>query len=173
MPRIYTKRDPIERFNSKVLKTETCHIWQGAKVGSGPVKYGKFCSKTTPPKVILLAHRWIFEQTHGSIPDGMFVLHKCDNPSCVRIDHLFLGTPKQNTEDMLSKKRHFARNGELSGQAKLSDKKVALIRRLAFDGEDRESLAKRFGVCLTTIRSAILGLTWRKPTDRRLAKWSL
>jgi hypothetical protein len=173
MPRIYTKRDPMERFNSKVLKTETCHIWQGTRLGKGGTLYGIFAHRTSRPKATCLAHRWIFEQTHGLIPDGMFVLHKCDNPACVRIDHLFLGTPQQNTQDMLRKKRNFVRNGELSGMAKLSDAQVADLRRRAKNGESRKSLANRFKTCATNVRSIILGLSRSRPADRRLAKWGL
>jgi HNH endonuclease len=51
--------------------------------------------------------RFIWEEAHGQIPEGMFVCHRCDNPRCIRLDHLFLGSPLDNAEDMMKKGRHF------------------------------------------------------------------
>jgi len=51
-------------------------------------------------------HRVVFEECHGPIPDGMYVCHTCDNPPCINIDHLFLGTPRDNMLDKVAKGRH-------------------------------------------------------------------
>lgn len=51
-------------------------------------------------------HRWIWEQKYGPIPDDKKVLHKCDNPACINVDHLFLGTQKDNVQDAVNKGRH-------------------------------------------------------------------
>lgn len=52
------------------------------------------------------AHKWAWEKIHGPVPKGLFVCHKCDNPRCENLEHLFLGTPLQNMQDKMAKNRH-------------------------------------------------------------------
>lgn len=68
------------------------------------------------------AHRWTWAEEHGPIPDGMCVLHRCDNPPCVNLDHLFLGTPKDNMRDMWQKGRGVS-------LTKLTDAQVEEVRQ--------------------------------------------
>ena len=91
-------RVTAERFWAKVDRSGECWLWTGPQVGRG---YGKtsFNGKTQR------AHRVSWELTYGPIPAGVFVCHKCDNPLCVRPEHLFLGTPLDNVRDMCAKKR--------------------------------------------------------------------
>jgi len=94
------KQEPMEvRFWRFVNKTDECWLWQGAKVGQGG--YGNF----GVDKKHHLAHRVSYELANGPIPDGMWVLHRCDNPPCVNPDHLFLGTRSDNMKDAHQKGR--------------------------------------------------------------------
>ncbi len=88
----------LNRFFSKIKKTKKCWGWTGTKHQFG---YGSFSFKSKK----INAHRFSYIVHCGPIPNGMCVLHKCDIPECVNPDHLFLGTQKDNMEDMASKGR--------------------------------------------------------------------
>jgi len=93
-----------KRFEKFFIKSEdeSCWLWLGTKMTTG---YGQF--RLSPPKRATVgAHRMSWELYHGPIPDGMYVLHKCDVRACVRPDHLFLGSQKDNVHDMISKGRY-------------------------------------------------------------------
>jgi hypothetical protein len=87
-----------DRFWSKVDQSGDCWIWTATRSGKG---YGQFGVDGR----LVIAHRWAYEAERGSIPPGLFVCHRCDVPACVRPDHLFLGTAKENSEDMVRKGR--------------------------------------------------------------------
>jgi len=91
---------PEERFWGHVQKTETCWLWVAALNNKG---YGKFLSLAHGPGTY--AHRFSWMLHYGPIPQGLCVLHKCDVPRCIRPDHLFLGTHKDNMRDMVAKGR--------------------------------------------------------------------
>lgn len=84
-------------FNQQVLMTSYCHIWLGShnNHGYGQIHRGRKW----------LAHRYAWVQEHGNIPDDTILMHICDNPACVRVSHLRVGTMRDNTHDMVGKKR--------------------------------------------------------------------
>jgi hypothetical protein len=87
-----------ERFWPKVKKTDGCWLWTALIEKSG---YGRFWYKGR----MCTASRVVWNIVNGEIPDGLYVLHHCDVRNCVRPDHLFLGTKKDNSVDMLNKGR--------------------------------------------------------------------
>ena len=89
----------LERFWSKVNKTDGCWEWTGARTAPG--WHGVV--RTAGRKVV--AHRFAWELENGPVPDGLRVLHHCDNPACVRADHLWLGTQRENMIDASAKGR--------------------------------------------------------------------
>lgn len=95
------KSDPLDRFWSYVKKSDGCWEWTG-HVMSPDRPYGYFSVGATQYR----AHRWIFERLHGALPRDVYVCHRCDNPRCVRPNHLFSGTAKDNMQDCLRKGRH-------------------------------------------------------------------
>lgn len=127
-------------FWSKVdLRPEGCWLWKGSTDAYG---YGQFCRRFSG-KRIHKAHRVAWEKSKGPIPDGQQVLHRCDNPSCVNPEHLFLGTQLENIADMVGKLRN--PKGEKHGSAKLSDDQIDAIRLLGASMPQRK-IAERFGV---------------------------
>lgn len=107
------------------------------------------------------AHRVAWMLTHGPIPEGMVVCHSCDNPPCCNIAHLWLGTPAQNSADMVAKGRSFRLSGASHPACSLTPDIVAHIRdAYHLRGESADSLAARLGHHKMTIWKAALGRTY-------------
>src|SRR5687768_7875966 len=92
------------RFNRYVSRGDGCWAWTGVMGTNG---YGLFWVRRGFKQYSSVgAHRVAWRLANGPVPDGLWVLHRCDNPRCVRPDHLFLGTHSDNMRDMWSKNRH-------------------------------------------------------------------
>lgn len=163
MTRITSLRKPLrDRFFEKVdvQSPNECWMWTGSKSkkGYGRIGLGRRESGNA------MAHRVSYELHVGPIPDGMVVLHKCDNPSCVNPDHLRVGTQVENLLDMRSKGRHRwgeRPSGERHPMSKLTVEQVADIRSKRNHGQTLSSLAKEFGVVVGTIHFIVSGGTWK------------
>lgn len=92
-------KTPIERFWLHVKKTDGCWLWTGHRDYHS---YGRF---RTGKGTRMFAHRFAWELLRDKIPAGMIICHRCDNPSCVNPEHLFVGTNADNTRDMFQKNR--------------------------------------------------------------------
>ena len=104
------------------------------------------------------AHRRMYSLTKGEIPEGVHVLHSCDNRSCVNPDHLWLGTNADNMHDKYLKNRQ--NKGETHGMHVLTEDNVRGIRRLIKQGETHRQIAQLFGVSEGAIGNINLGRTW-------------
>ncbi len=125
---ILTPLSPQERFWTKVAKGDNCWLWmQGKSAG-----YGRF-NLWRGPSHSVLAHRYAWELTYGPIPDDLPVLHRCDNPPCVRPDHLFLGTQADNLRDMHTKNRQ-------AGPPAVNARKTRCIHGHPFDATNTAML---------------------------------
>lgn len=146
----------IFRFRSKVKIRGKCWIWAGAKNSDG---YGSFKLNGRAEK----SHRIAYILKHGSIPNGMHVLHRCDTPACCNPDHLFLGTHQDNIKDMDSKGRRGVAVGDRNGRrlhperwhvpwgdghsnTKLSEADLVTVREMLSVGIAQKNIAERFNV---------------------------
>ncbi len=145
-----------ERFWYRVKKTDTCWIWIGGKDTKG---YGCY-SRENGGRAHIVAYANLVEP----VPKGMCVLHRCDNPSCVRPDHLFLGTKDDNNKDRHAKGRtsHVGRNpGSAHGMSKLDEQKVKDILVLRRSGMGLREIAACFGVSKSVISLVALRKRWQ------------
>lgn len=131
-------------FAKWFIRSDGCWEWTGARDKDG---YGVFnyAGKTSrAPKVAL-------ELDGRPVPRGMMACHTCDNPGCVRVDHLYPGTPKQNVADMMSR-------GRANHAKKLTPAQVVEIRALK---GDHETIAAAYGVSRSNISQIKEGKIWR------------
>jgi len=146
-----------DRFWAKVNKIEgRCWEWTAALDTAG---YGSFRVGSR----LVGAHRISYEIHHGPIPDGLWILHHCDNPCCVNPEHLFLGTRSDNMFDC-SRKGRYVNNalcGEDSPDAKLTNRDVLSIRQSYKDGHTQRRLALEYGVSPANISCIIRRFSWK------------
>lgn len=153
------------RFWAKVEKTRTCWLWTAALNSKGYGTIGHGGRRPSGSWRTILAHRASYLMHVGPIQDGQDVLHRCDNPQCVRPAHLMLGDDAENTRDKMRKNRQA--RGEMLPQSRLTD---AAVREIRQQGArlDVHRAAARYGVTPSTISSVLRAATWRHvQTDRR------
>lgn len=137
----------ITRFKKKFEISPTgCWLWTDVLNEDG---YGRFWFQGKNYR----SHRAAYLFFVGAIPDGLCVCHRCDVRNCVNPAHLFLGTPDDNTQDMLKKRR--------GAQKKLTPEKVLEIRRRHSLGEPKIRIAADFGVSRRLISDVVREKIWK------------
>lgn len=147
----------LPRFEEKyeVCGNTGCWLWTASLTRGG---YGQF--KSFPGYRAGRAHIVSYVIHKGDIPEGMCVLHSCDNPKCVNPEHLWLGTLKDNSQDMMRKSRHVPvrLKGVSNPNVKLTEEQVNEIRS---DNRTATSVSKDYGVSEWTIRRIRAGSSWK------------
>jgi hypothetical protein len=154
-----------DRFWRKVNRTPTCWLWL-AGVQDKDKPYGQFwlTPPTVPKRRNYRAHRVSWWLTYGTWPADC-LLHTCDNPACVRPDHLFEGTNLDNSEDKIRKGRQ---------AHTLTEQQVRAIHAATATGEMYKSIGARFGTTTENVHYIATGQSWRRLGLRpiyRNARW--
>jgi hypothetical protein len=153
----------VNRFRAHVDSSGgpgACWLWTGHTGENG---YGVFSFNGRGYK----AHRVSYFIEHGRIDNDRLVLHRCDVRACVNPAHLFLGTPKENSQDAVRKGRNTKLYGEQNGKARLTRATVLAIRRTCGRGVYQKTVAKQFGVSEATVSYVVNGGRWGKLTGGR------
>lgn len=139
--------------NVKVGASDECWEWQSKSIAAG---YGLIwaCGEH------ITAHRFSYEIHNGPIPDGLDVLHGCDNKLCANPRHLRVGTARDNIRDAIDRGRVWDESGAHVG-AKLSAADIPIIRQLASEGWEYRAIAERFNVDPANIGQIVRGQTWK------------
>jgi hypothetical protein len=141
----FTKEDQ-QSFESYLSKQQNgCWLYLGALKNG----YGKFWSQSQ--KKLIHAHRFAYTCFIGPIPDGMCILHSCDNPSCCNPQHLTVGTQEENMQQCLERGRWHEQKGQENNAAKLTEEVVKEIRFLCDLDITQKTIAKKFGVSLRQV----------------------
>lgn len=129
--------------------TKPCKEWPRARTKAG---YGV---KRFRDKLVYI-HRKTWEDANGPIPVGINILHRCDNPPCYELEHLFPGTRKRNSEDCVAKDRQG--RGERNGHAKLTDEQILSIRA---DTRTQRAIAADYHVSHPMVNKIKKRRNWR------------
>lgn len=147
-------------FNIERVTESGCWLWTGR---TNPRGYGQIAVPNSR-----YAHRVAYEAYKGSFDKNLFVCHKCDTPSCINPDHLFLGTHSDNMKDAIRKgRRSHIRPPRLYGeQHALTKVTEAQALEIKFSTESTRKTAKRYGLCQATVSSIRTGRTWKQLPER-------
>lgn len=136
-----------------------CLLWLGAACSKGYGKIGIRDDAGIPRTVP--AHRMVYALEYGPIPEGMVVMHKCDVPSCIAIEHLMLGTQAENLADMWAKGR--AKPGLIPSDARSNSKLTwEAVRLIRASQESAKSLARKLGVSDILVGRVRNGFGWKE-----------
>jgi hypothetical protein len=139
--------------DTAVNPTTACWEWLGVREnGYGRIRWlGK----------MVATHRLAWALTHGPVPPGMVVCHRCDVRQCCNPDHLFVGSVSDNAQDMVRKGRHPDRTGERHPLAKLTNSAISEMRSLAGMGVRQCDIARKFAADPSMVSKILRGLAWR------------
>lgn len=153
----------VARFWARVDRSGECWMWLGGRMkrANGSVWYGRFCIG----KRVVLAHRFAWAVTHGELDPDKVIRHSCDNPGCVRPEHLLSGTQSENLKDMRDRGRaHY--NSFPSGtghpNAKIDTGRAQHIREIRRSGLSFAKIGAQVGLHATTVHDIVRGKTWRE-----------
>jgi hypothetical protein len=144
--RFWAKVNPFGQLPTHCPELSQCWVWTAY---CRPDGYGQFRSYGR----LVYTHRLSYAALVSPIPEGLHVLHHCDNPPCVRPGHLFAGTQVDNVADMIRKGRHW--------NSKLNDAKVLEIIRRASQGLTQPEIARQFGVSRSIVGQIVRREVWK------------
>ena len=146
--------DRVKRY-TVVDPVTGCWVWMANRGLKG---YGYTCDNGKTRT----AHRTSYDTFVGPIPEGMHVLHRCDNPPCVNPEHLFLGSNTDNNNDKVAKGRARGAMGERNTKAKLTWAQVEAIRA---DPRSQSTIGRAYGVTQSAVSAIKRGATWKRSTS--------
>jgi len=158
----------LQRIENSIVKQENgCWEWTKCLDKDG---YGDISVTIDKQRHTKKAHRVMYELKHGAIQDGLLACHTCDNRKCCNPDHIFLGTAKDNAQDMIAKGRNVAPSeafkdtaGEKNGRSKLTQEDVDEIRARYAKGlkyGELKAMAVEFDMAYITIQKIVAGKLW-------------
>ena len=133
--------------------TKECWLWTGS------VRRGGYGGSSFKGKVIS-SHRLSYILFKGEIPEGKLVCHTCDNPPCVKPSHLWIGTVKDNSIDMVTKGRSL--HGEAHKKSKIKNEDVVNIRKMNIDGIAQNEIALQYGLTAGHVNNIVKKRAWKK-----------
>jgi hypothetical protein len=141
-------------YEDRVIKKEGCWGWRGMikATGYGEIKFNH---------QYLRAHRVSWEYHNGKILDNLYVLHHCDNRICTNPAHLFLGTARDNADDMKSKGRQPKQIGESNSCAKITENEARTIKIMLKENKKVSEIVKIMGITRGIIKKIKLGANWK------------